>query len=338
MENTYVDDRTSLLLRKFEALAPYKPKDRKAGKGDDEGWYVLALKEARLLKATYPDEKPELEKTFTSCLSQITRLKKALKKGAGNKLQDSANKFPVITIAKHFGEALSAQFAQYKIQQSVVYREKVEARSLPENRVELDLSPYIKNAYAVLALPENFTWLDLSCALALATGRRMGEIHMSAEFRPIEGESHKLTFTGQLKGKSRKVSGVPLHRHEFTIPTLVPAQLVINGLGILAELDKRLPYESSWSYEKITEESPKVNRRFSKDLNLRTKDEKWSVLEDGMTYHKFRGAYLRAALAEADVDAFDYIDYARSVLGDKDEATIKAYQRFKIKEGSITKI
>jgi len=337
--NTYIDSSSKRLLRKFEALAPFKPKDRKAGKGDHEGWYTLALRESRLLKATYPDDRPELQKTYTSCLSQVTRLKKALKLGASESLLDEANKFPVLTICSHFGEALSSQFAQYKIQQSAVYREKVETRSLPENRIELDLSPFLKHAYEVLSEPDKFGWLEVSLAFALATGRRMAETHLSGDFTAIEGETHKLTFTGQLKGKGRKMGKLPLHRHRFTIPTLLPAALVLAGLDYLADEGKRLEFNPNWSYETITSVAPKVNSRYSKDLNKLTKSESWAILPDGtMTYHKFRGAYLRASLVNSRVDPFDYLDYACSVLGDRDESTIRSYQRFGLKADSLTRI
>jgi hypothetical protein len=59
---------------------------------------------------------------------------------------------------------------------------------------------------------------------------------------------------------------------------------------------------------------------------------------DGMTYHKFRGAYFRACVEDAKVDPYDWEDYARSILGDDDSATIKAYKRFIIKSDSLTRI
>ena len=57
-----------------------------------------------------------------------------------------------------------------------------------------------------------------------------------------------------------------------------------------------------------------------------------------MTYHKFRGAYFRACVENANIDPFDWEDYSKSILGDDDSATIKAYKRFKIKPGSLTRI
>ena len=117
LQNTYVDDRVRVLIPKFEALAPYRRKDREKGKslGSGEklvGWQELAVNEARLLKATYPDDRPDLEKLYGTATSQITKLKKALKSKAKSMVKDPANYHPVQTIITHFGEALSFLFLQ----------------------------------------------------------------------------------------------------------------------------------------------------------------------------------------------------------------------------------
>jgi hypothetical protein len=82
-------------------------------------------------------------------------------------------------------------------------------------------------------------------------------------------------------------------------------------------------------------ENTYVNRRWSKVLNEQAKN--WAIIP-GMTYHKFRGAYLRESIVNSGVDPFKYLSYARSILGDDDQATIKADQRFQIKPDSLTKI
>ncbi|NES66448.1 MAG: hypothetical protein F6K24_14910 [Okeania sp. SIO2D1] len=332
LENTFVDERVKELLPKFEALVTYKPRDRERGKGGKIGWKALAAMESALLKATYPDEdKPEPERTYGTCLRQITALKKELKKAARKQLKDKQNYNPVCTIIGHFGEALSFQFAEYKYKQNVQYREKVQERSTKENRIELDLSPYLKQAHQVLsqvkqgAKPTDIEWRDVSCALALVTGRRMAEIHLSAEFEQIS--DYCVSFKGQLKGKSRKIKGESLRFHEFIIPTLVEASLVVAGLEWLGKNQKRFPK---------SEETERVNRRWSKVLSQRCKQE-WAIMER-MTYHKFRACYLRACLANEKVDPFDYQNYAQSILGDADEGTIRAYQRFMLAPSAETRI
>lgn len=331
LENTFVAERVAQLLPQIEALAPYKPRQREQGVKSEglAGWKALATREAAILKANYPDEKPEDEREYGAALRQITALKKALKEASKSDLKDSANYYPVNTVITHFGNALSFLFSPYKERQNVRYRETVKARSQKENRVELDLSPFVTKAHQVLlevtndAKLEDIEWRDVSCALSLATGRRMAEVHLSGEFKKID--DYTVSFRGQLKGKHRKIEGQSLKSYEFKIPTLIKADLVLAGIEWLDKYDKRFAR---------SEDPERVNRRWSKVLNEKAKD--WAIVE-GMTYHKFRGAYLKACLINESVDPFDYLDYARSILGDNDEATIKAYQRFEIKPGSVTR-
>ncbi|MFB2833716.1 protelomerase family protein [Floridanema evergladense] len=332
LTNEFIEWRVSELLPKLEALAPYNRTNREKGVKSEGliGWKDLVTKEAALLKANYPDDRPEDQKEYGTCLRQITILKKELKKAAKTELLDKANYNPVCTIITHFGNALSFLFSPYKEKQNVRYRESVKTRSKVENRIFLNLSPYLIKAKEVLTQVANgatlfdVEWRDVSCAIALATGRRMAEVHLSAKLRKIG--DYELGFTGQLKGKSRKLDGQKLRDFEFAIPTLLSSDLVLAGIEFLEQHDKRFP---------ATEDPERVNRRWSKVLNEQAKD--WAIIED-MTYHKFRGAYLKACIANSGIDPFDYLDYARAILGDNDEATIKAYQRFEIKQGSITKL
>jgi Telomere resolvase len=333
LENSYVDERVAYLLPQFEALAPYKLNQRKNGVGNLLGWKKLAIDEARRLKIHYPDDKPEESKTYGSCLRQITAVKKSLKISAKTDLKDPALYNPVCTIITHFGEALSEQFATYKATQSEAYREKVTERRQPENRVEIDLSNSLKFAFNVLTDIKNgndSNWLDVSCSLALATGRRMGEVHLSAIFEKID--DYTISFKGQLKGKSRRVKfgekAVPLREVAFEIPTLINADLVCYGLQWLGNKGKRF----------LQDEDPeRVNRRFSKTLNQHCKD--WDIFpENDRTYHKFRAAYFRACVVNAGIDSFDFIDYAEKILIDRDETTINSYKRYEIKAESITRI
>lgn len=333
LENTYINDRVAYLLPKFEALAPYKLNQRKKGVGDTPGWERLAAQEARLLKLTYPDAKPEEEKEYGTALRQITALKKSLKIAAKTDLKDPALFNQTNTIIKHFGDALSYLFSEYKERQNVRYKKKVEERREPENRIEIDLTNSLKFAHSVLnevVEGKNPNWIDVSCSLALATGRRMGEIHLSAEFE--QTEEYEIAFRGQLKGKNRKIrigtKNIPVINVTFYIPTLLPADLVCAGLDYLEIKGKRFSKE---------EDPERVNRTWSKVLNLAVKD--WDFLpENERTYHKFRAAYLRACLVNENQDPYDFTDFAKEVLGDNDEATIDVYKRYEIKPGSLTKI
>ena len=143
LENTYILERVAYLLPIFEALAPYKITQRKKGVNNIPGWEKLAALEAKNLKVTYPDDKPEAEKTYGTGLRQITALKKQLKASAKKGLKDPALLNPVLTIITNFGNALSYQFSSYKERQNTDYRQEIRERSSVESRVEIDPRPYL---------------------------------------------------------------------------------------------------------------------------------------------------------------------------------------------------
>lgn len=149
LQNTYVDDRVKVLIPKFEELAVHSPRTRERGKSGVKGWKALATEETVLLKSTYPDDSPENERTYATCLRQVSALKKALKKGVCANLKDPGNYYPVETIVRHFGEALSYQFSQYKFLSNVRYRQKIAYRSQEENRIEIDLSKYLIDCQSI---------------------------------------------------------------------------------------------------------------------------------------------------------------------------------------------
>lgn len=328
LQNSYVDDCVKNLIPKFEALAPYSQTQRKKGKDGTDGWHKLALLQSLDLKCQYPDDRPENQKEFGSALRQVTALKKALSAAVKDSVQDPALRSGVTTIIKNFGNELSNQFAVYKLNQNIRYRDKVEVRRQPENRIKVNVTSsleYFDSILRSVAAGDDESWLDVSCAIALATGRRMAEVHLSGIFSPVD--DYVLTFRGQLKGKDRKVKvgsqSVSLIKAEFEIPTLLRADLVAAGIEYLDANGKRFD---------ATEDPERVNRRFSKTLNLHCK--KFDIFPpDERTYHKFRAAYFRCAIALENIDPYDYGDYAKKILGDDDMATIASYQRYQLSPG-----
>lgn len=328
LQNTYVDERVRVLIPKFEALAPYNRKKRETGdkKENIEGWKQLATKEALIIRSKYS--------TPESRVRQVTALKKGLKESA-KRVKDSANYHPVKTITTHFVEALTFLFSEDTIAKNTKTEERVSFQSDEKNRVELDLTSFIKKAHAVLdsvaqgSTKDDLDWRNVSCAIALVSGRRMAEIHLSGSFE--KENEYTVKFKGQLKGKNRRNeigdTQLPLIECEFKIPTLVKADLVVAGIKWLDKNGKRF---------EATEDPERVNRRWSKVLSEAVKD-RW-MLFDGMTYHKFRGAYFRSCVENAVVDPYDWEKFAQQILGDNDAPTIRAYKRFKIKQGSLTKI
>lgn len=345
LENKFIDRRVAELLPKIEALAPYDARKRErgvkvGGEIEIEGWRALAAKEAALLKAYYPDNRPEKDREYGTCLRQITALKKELKKAVPTKLEDPGMARPVLNTITSFGNALSFLFSTYKYNQNERVRAEVNDRKEKEDRVIIDLSEYLIAANNILekvakgATLKEIEWRDVSCALALVTGRRMAEIHLSAFFEKI-GE-YEVIFRGYLKGKNRKVTidrktreAVPVREFPFQIPTLVKADLVISALAWLEENGKR--FDS-------TEDPERVNRRWSKVLSQKAKD--WDFMGDAeaFTYHKFRAGYFAAAIQNVSFDAMDASRAVRAILGDDDDATVDHYRRFQLKPGSPSRI
>jgi len=331
LTNTFVNERATVLLPKFEALAGFKIKKRESGDKNNKGWKILAIEESVVFKIQYPDDAiSETEKTFRSAWRQIKPLEKELKRLARTELKDPAHYHPVLTIVKHFISGLTTQFVAYKVNSNIEYRQRVIERSDSSHRVKINLTKYLDYANTVLnqvVSGEKPKWSDVSCALALASGRRMSEVHLSADFKVVD--DYELEFNGQLKGKTRLKDGEDLREASFTIPTLVKAELVKSGLDYLQTEGKRFAK---------SEDVDRVNRRFSKDLSQRVK-EKWDFIgERKTTYHKFRGAYFAANLHTFQDYVADYPNYARKIMGDNDLQTIESYVIYEIEPNSKTRI
>jgi len=330
------------LVRNLEAIAPLSLKDRKAGKMVGgvflPGWQSKAIEVAADLKSKYPSPQ--------SALSGKKRLLAELGKFDKSWLLDAATFHPVKTSIAHFRESLNLLFAIDQAAVNDSYRGRVSDRSGDASRIECDLSQWLVKAFDTLtkvaqgADRKEIKWEDVSCALALTTGRRMSELHYSAAF--TKSGDHELIFTGQLKGKSRAVDGDKLINHPFTIPCLVPTELAIAGLEWLEREGKRADRGDQDGAER-------VNKVWAKYLSKRCKtdweiipDATWQAVDpaDKWSFHKFRGIYFVACLANLEQTAnFSSIKrLAPSLLGDADLSAIEPYERIDIAPDSLTNI
>ena len=373
--NTYIDHRVKELIPAIEALTPFKAVDRKKGKNGLKGWKMLAAEETRRLKAHYPDEtnddgspKPEIERTYTTCLRQITALKKELKQIRPDALADPEMIGRFRTIVTYLSEALSEQFTVYTSMKNITYAARVETRSESKQRIEINLEPFIEQAHTILSEVANgndFDWREVTCAIALTSGRRMAEILASGRFTRVS--DYEISFKGQLKGKLSGIvtdlKGNKIRRnkinfdqmkllrqikpdskfvllidHEFTIPTLVKSDLIIAGIQYLAAQDKRL---------EPNEDPLIVNRRWSKPLSEQIKKD-WMIVpdevfqaidpKDNMTFHKLRSCYFIGVMGSTGETFADQKDLAENILGDKDLNATEAYDRFKLEPGTKARI
>jgi len=225
--------------------------------------------------------------------------------------------------------------------------EKVERRVMDVNQAVLEPAQLVETAQAILTKPSAHRWEAVSCALALATGRRMVEVHLLGQFWLPDDEewatfanewnqqigislperSKCLAFKGQAKGHARKVGDVVLKDVTWVFPTLVSPELILAGIDYLRIRGKRL--------EAGTPEK-KVNQLYSRYLSEEVK-RSWHVSPDlaECTYHKFRAAYFCTVSERMELNPLQFAHAAQLLTGDGDAATIQSYQRYKIQEAAI---
>lgn len=339
---TFLEERVNDLLPKLVLLAEEtKPTKRKNGwkdsiNGEVIGYRKLASIESKILKSQYPDDRDEEDKEYITVVKRVIPSLKAKLRELARTEQYRYIENPLLTTIKNFGDDLSFLFSPYNDRINKRTRDKSKERTEVSNRVEIDLTTYLHRANHILnQIMEDDTdvdWRDVSCAIALCTGRRMSEVHLSGEFKKLD--DYRVSFTGQLKGKSKKIDKTKVRYHEFEIPTLVKSDLIIHGLKWLGDKGKRLAKSV---------DTQRVNDKYSKVLSGKVK-EQWMIFESdsdeyNMTYHKFRACYFIASFHNVgdDVETVDYDEYAQQILGD-DASTVKVYKKFKIKDDSITRI
>lgn len=143
----------------------------------------------------------------------------------------------------------------FDITSEIRKKSKISLGSRQESLASLSCIDAIAKAREVLTnlrKYQKYAWKDIVCSLMLVTGRRQGEILQSGSFSIVD--EYHVEFSGQLK-KQGDVKDKP-----YIIPTLVPAQLVINGMKWLQDFGKRnckTPREA--------------HKRFSKEVSTSSK-------------------------------------------------------------------
>jgi integrase len=108
-------------------------------------------------------------------------------------------------------------------------KENYKAAVMAENKALRPFSNadgYIERARAMMKSKKSY--MRVAMGLAAVTGRRPGEILVTAEFTPIPGNDFMATFKGQLKTKGSEKS-----RDNYTIPLLAPVGEIIDALSHL---------------------------------------------------------------------------------------------------------
>ena len=228
---------------------------------------------------------------------------------------------------KFLGDILSEMLPYFKkgVKQSFTeaYSHKKQVAAKREQEIletedtQVSVANYLVWAKKILeeipAKPKRGYWKNVSIALAIATGRRMNEIHFAAtKFEVINQDW--VWFTGQSKG--RDYSKMFFDKYpRFAIPTLVPAQLVVKGFEYLKQ-DNKI----------VEDDRLKVNKKWSSDLCQHFKKVKKEVgIPAEITFHENRDLYAQCALqCPAIPEVFETIpnankrdaDYACYLLGE----------------------
>lgn len=363
MKNTFVSNLLLELIQKLETLASMRrnktltPTQAIMGKKGLQGVNQIAISDWEYLKLEYPDSGSGTFRTAVRYAEELRKLLGDTRYWKGM-LEDESLQPVVKTLTTHYIQLSRQLTSASKAESNRLTKEAASKRTEAVNRIPIDPSKslaYAKNTLELLSEiwdDPQMKWMDVSIALALVTGRRMVEIHQSGQFELIPGNDHQIIFKGQAKGKNRKVlvddegfyigetvpsnpDGLEASEAKFIIETLVDPQLVINGIEFLEYKVKRLDPKA---------DSALVNARYSKQISARLKEvEEWDFIPNpiagdkdcDITYHKFRGCYLRVALDQVqkhdpDLDVFDFEKIISRLLCDGKGEVLDYYKRYSL--------
>lgn len=310
-----------------------------------KGCRKLAHETAEFMKARYASNElhlPEEQRKYNSVRTRNSALIKELKRLAEG-MSESAS-IDYLAVVQLFRDELINLFSRAGDRNADEYNLMIDQRSSSANLVEIDPSPFIQKAYDVLKqvsdhpeTPATGYWKDVSCALALVWGKRMSEIHATAEFYHT-GE-YTGNFKGQVKGKGRvNAAGENIINHEFKNVTLVPAEWVERGLIWLEAKGRRIETDPETLQKDQNLYTKAVNQRYCKDLNINAKTH-WNVLgQDDFSYHDLRAVFLICAAKAEAVQPQEYAKLASQWIGDEGLKAQMAYARYHLAENATVRI
>jgi len=250
---------------------------------------------------------------------------------------------------KKLGRAIEAfRSTQFKQMDGIYKRVKEDRVKRDETRLEaavaIDPTQALQWAYEVLEDPFIRRWQDVSIALALVTGRRQAEIHSTGKFKSALGQdrpeilsavpdTHLLQFYGQLKSHRRAAS--------FLIPTLVPAEMVLQGFAALKASDPSRIYAPTETGDGLLMPAKEVNKVIASNLSKGHIDSFYDIYfpliqnheHEGKeikvrTYHRIRDIYGKCAIASFESGrgfARDEKRFLKTVLGHTTDIASDSY-------------
>ncbi len=314
----------------------------------ENGYLAISVELFNDARQHYPDDAVEMERTYKTATRQKRYLLNELRAIAKNNPDYQRLRDEMIDFIDRVQETTNLLFRPFENVRREMSVEKRDTLTSAENKLTIDITDQLYRAFDVLAVLEpnmdskelfekhGFTWEDVSISMALVTGRRMAEIHKTAEFEVIADETHRIKFKGQVKAGRKNSS-----ERWNVIPVLIPSDLVIAGLSFLEYNNKRLGEDRDTSH---------VNARFSTALSKSLKGSVWDfytvsdgydeAIHEAFTYHKLRAAYAQAALKsdKPNVDADHGLEYIRDYLGDSTDEAAKFYRRFRLHPDSAYRL
>ena len=188
----------------------------------------------------------------------------------------------------HWGEDSDVSRKSYSLmrfnqvrwrQQREAYNAKVVERNKNKRQFDEDRVYYVMDEIANMAAPD---YIDLSIALQLASGGRIGEILSYSEFKPARKKSH-VTQTGILKSKERSTITKPVIH--FTVPEFMEMLKKLR-LKLVAEI-RKIKQGKMTDYELSQDSNSKINRRISKYFGERVASHSLRKIYAALAYRDF---------------------------------------------------
>ena len=203
-------------------------------------------------------------------------------------------------LERALAQALKEQYTARKTN----YKQGLAARK--DSKTDIDVKPLLALAENVLINVETLKvrdWTLVSVAIAIATGRRMAEVH-GADTKFESSGDDSLMFTGQLKAKGAAADYYD-ENPSYEIPCLVYPALVVAGHQWLRDNGK------------LENDPKKAHNRFSRYLSEQVKKVFFEANVGGdrkkQTYKALRAIYGQVAFAQS--GANDEAAYLAQILG-----------------------
>lgn len=284
LELSETEQRAREIIHRLEDLSALPLQATKKGSSKFVGWEVLAKNEIKAIKHQYSSVKDQIEAK--------SRLISALFDCPRQAFRDPDNFLTVQTLLLYFVETMNVAFRDLELQ----YIEDLQGIY-----IECNLTPWLEKAYKVLKNCSEFlstvattgktvekrlkvSWTEVSCALALVSGRTPLDLHTPIAFRQVD--NYEVCRRG----------------NTISFQTLVPAKLVSDGIAFLDWAGRRYD-DAKTSHDACSNKLSiecRENWMIFDDEVLKTlgKDLRW-------TFTKFSWLYFAAMVRNLVVEGFE---------------------------------